>query len=215
VKGLFAIAILVTGLVFSANGYAQDDDAPDAPVVESDKKEDAPSPIEVKQKAWGALGLKGQIECRRNLGVAGGLVYIGGSWDFVGQGPIAFTGSPIFSMMCDGGWDMVAISFGMETAPFYVHRTFNVNTVEQLISASVGVVMGNDSVRYGPMASVGYGYAGGGLRAMWMPWETKKGVRRGFEARVLAWLADEVSVQASLQFHLSAKRQPFRLRGKK
>ena len=189
----------------SAPAWAQESAEPD---VEVGAMEDSVSS--------GGLGLSGQIECRRSAGVAGGLVYIGGSWEFVGQGPIALTGSPVFSMMCDGGWDRVALSVGLETAPFYVQRTLaGGGTSEQWMTASVGVLFGQNKWRYGPLLSVGHLYFGPGGRLLWLPWETRKGVGRGFELRTILWVADEVGAQISLQVHLTAHRHPFQLRRRK
>jgi hypothetical protein len=164
----------------------------------------------------GQIDLKGWVECRRNAGLAAGIVYTGQSWEFVGQnGPLALTGSPIFGMMCDGGGDKVAFSFGIDSAPFYVQRAAGNQFVEQWLTASVGLVMGNQTWRYGVLGSAGLGYYGAGLRGLWMPWVTKKGARRGFELRTIAWFSGQVGLQASLQFHMTARKRAMPFRRKK
>ena len=204
VKRFFAIVALLVS--FSSPVRAQEAETASASDVLVENE---------RQPGFGAMGLKGHLECRRNAGVVGGIVYTGGSWEFVGRGPIALTGSAMLSMMCDAGSDAIGVSFGLETAPLYVQRTFAKQTVEQWITGTLGFVMGNTRFRYGVIGSVGLGYVGAGVRTLWMPWQTRKGVGRGFELRTLAWVSDRVGFQASLQFHLTAHRRSMRTRGKK
>ena len=159
------------------------------------------------------LDLKHALECRRSIGLAGGMVDISGSWEFVGQGPIALTGSPILSMTCDLGGNRIAASFGVSSAPFYVQPASNNTIVEELLTVSGGILMGNQTWRYGALASVGYGYFGIGLRGMWLPWQTRKGVGRGVEVRVMTWFARKVGVQLSARFHLTAQKRRLKKRG--
>ena len=99
-----------------------------------DLESDMPDLENVEVESFG-LALKGAIECRRSIGLAGGILDISGSWEFVGQGPVALTGSPILSMTCDAGGDRVAASFGISSAPFYVQRN---NSNAMLLATAMG-----------------------------------------------------------------------------
>lgn len=195
------IIVLTAALCHLASANAQD--------LESDM----PDLENVEVESFG-LALKGAIECRRSIGLAGGILDISGSWEFVGQGPVALTGSPILSMTCDAGGDRVAASFGISSAPFYVQRTNSNAIVEEFLTLSGGVLLGNQTWRYGAMGSIGYGYFGLGLRGLWLPWKTRMGIGRGLEVRVMTWFAGKVGAQVSVRFHLTAQKRQLRRKGK-
>ena len=155
VNRILPVLVFMIITVFPTLAWGQSED------VESSSAEASSATVPLT-----GLELKGYIECRRAFGLVGGFVNIGGSWEFVGKGPIALTGSPVFSMMCDTGGNKAAFSLGIETAPFYVQRSLVGQTAtEQWITASFGAIFGNQKWQYGALASVGYAYFGAGFRA--------------------------------------------------
>ena len=211
------LALLLFPLFFQVGWAQSDEDVPateEAPATEETPAAEEGTTLttevdsvsEGREPLFGALGLTGSIECRRNIGVAGGIVYLGETWDFVGQGPVGLTGSPVLSFACDFGTDLVAVSTGMESAPFFVQRDARGTITEQWLTVSAGLLFGNKVFRYGPWFSAGIGYGGVGVRTMWLPFRTRKGVGRGFEARVTSWISDKVGVQGVLLFHMTAHR---------
>ena len=147
-------------------------------------------------------------ECRRMIGVAGGVLPTAGVWEFVGEGATAVTGSFLLAFSCEVGAARAAAMFGVESAPFLQQRRFDKQGTlfPQWITATLGLTLGGNKMRYGPVVSGGIGYVGAGGRFMFMPLRGRRGARMGMEVRLLAWFSDRVSGQLQLMWQFSSTR---------
>ncbi|MBW1880718.1 MAG: hypothetical protein JRJ84_20370, partial [Deltaproteobacteria bacterium] len=111
----------------------------------------------------------GMVACRRfgaSVGVAGGGSSTRYSWEYVGSDmPISPSISPVVALHCETGGRGLGLLLGLETAPFYSYLTKEDDRLHHMGSHTLGVMIGGDGFRIGPIASAGIWTLSGGLRA--------------------------------------------------
>lgn len=142
----------------------------------------------------------GRYECLRMVGIAGGVVEVNSSWEFLGRGPAGPTASPMFALACRLSPGKVAAWLGGETAPTYAHVAWEGDLRAHWWSMSGGVDVAAGKHAVGPIVSMGLFQVGGGLRALWRTHDDKKGRRRGIETRVVGWYGGGWDVQMQLMY---------------
>ena len=130
--------------------------------------------------------------CRRAVGGAAGGSLAGTTWDFVGQGPIIYSGSFYVSATCDFvAHKLVSIQVGADTAPLYQVRTWEGRSRAQWATFSAGPTFKVHPIfELGVSGFLGFGVAGVGLRAhVKFLNNKKKQLAKGIEFRANLFLA--------------------------
>jgi hypothetical protein len=99
---------------------------------------------------------------------------------------------------------------GLESAPLASYLTLDDQRLHHMASHTVGLMVGTDTVRAGPIGTAGFWVLGAGARVVITPFKNKsRYVHEGFEARGL-WLyngAPAGEVTAMYTFSLDPRRR--------
>lgn len=124
-------------------------------------------------------------QCLLTVGAHGGLSQNKRTeWSAVGLPDVVASGSPAILASCSGGGDKVRWVFGADTAPAF----FTLSTsgrAAHLIGGTLGLELGSETVRAGPIVNTGLLFFAVGGRLLVLPFETQREARHGFELRVL------------------------------
>lgn len=143
--------------------------------------------------------------CRRfelAVGGAGGATSTRLSWEFVGsEVPYAASGSFAVGAACEAGEGPVGFLLGVETAPLFSYVVPPLgDRVHHMASHTVGLMLGNDLVRIGPIATAGFWTLGGGARIGLTPFQDGQGLRHGIDLRAVALVPYGPSFEAMLLY---------------
>jgi len=138
--------------------------------------------------------------CVLSFGIAAGASDGSNRWQSLGQ-TVYYSLSPAMAGLCEGGREKGLKWFaGADTAPIYAYLLSADDIGVHTLVGTAGLALASEKVLVGPYVSMGILLSGVGLRASWMPFETRHGQRQGFELR-FTWLASSTtSVQGMLLY---------------
>jgi hypothetical protein len=130
----------------------------------------------------------------RHLTTLGTGVVLGGM-----LGPTQLTSgfSPSLTLGYEYGRGNLRAYVGAYSAPTFLFVAGNEAFGAPLLVADLGFSVGSEHFRVGPFGSVGLLAAGGGVRAVLTPFDTRRGDLRGFEARLTMYAPRAGSVGVS------------------
>jgi hypothetical protein len=167
--------------------------APDADTAAAvDGEEVVPEPR--RQTFWTVRS------CVVAFGIAAGASNGNARWQDVGR-TMYYSVSPAMAGVCEGGSPKGLKWFaGADTAPIFAYLLSPEDIGVHTLVGTAGLALGSETARVGPFVSMGILLSGVGLRASWLPFQTRHGQRQGFEFR-FSWLASRTtSVQGMLLY---------------
>ncbi|MBW2254623.1 MAG: hypothetical protein JRI25_08505, partial [Deltaproteobacteria bacterium] len=156
---------------------------------------DEEAPQEPRRRGFWAVR-----SCVVAFGIAAGASDGTARWQNVGQ-TVYYSLSPAMAGVCEGGSPKGLKWFaGADTAPIYAYLLTSDDIGVHTLAGTAGLAAGSERFLIGPYVSMGILLSGVGLRASWLPFETRNGRRQGFEMRFTWLLSSTTSVQGMLLY---------------
>ena len=161
----------------------------------------APDPTTFKERprppASRSQGFFSVRSCMVGVGVTAGATDTSRSWSYIGTN-VKVSASPALSFSCEGGNDRKLWWFaGVDSAPFFFYLVDDA-TMRHGAAATMGVGYGDEKLRVGGFGTAGLVMAGLGARMVYMPFQTRSGLRHGLDVRATWFPADAMAAQGMI-----------------
>lgn len=146
--------------------------------------------------------------CRRNLGLAGGLVYAPRTWERIGKKPTYFDLSPVIGGACGvsaGPFSMWVSADWALTYDHYSAATGDFNS--GWLTATVGLQYGEGNLRGGGHVVGDLTPVGAGVNGTWI-FGDPLGAWQGIEARLTGYWVQQPNVQLMLLYTIHSPLYP-------
>ena len=146
--------------------------------------------------------------CRRNLGLAGGIVYAPRTWERLGKAPSFFDLSPVIGGSCGITAGSVSMWVSADWALTYAHfESSTGGLAEGWFTATVGVQAGSGALRGGAHVVGDLSPVGAGLNGL-VIFGDPLGAWQGIEARLTGYWVQQPNVQLMVLYTIHSPLYP-------